>query len=226
MCGGDYPWWGSPRQLERIDGESTAERAIRLLKENGISEADIYITSSAQWAKEFAKYGVVIIQHENDYTGLNGKWPDAFPESVLPCCYLMGDVWFSEKAIQTIVKYKRDDTKLPAMFFGSAPPFPAEYAKSWAEPFAFKVWDQSLFRHSIKETYRLREIGHYKRDPIAWELWETISGEDPLPMTAENANYVVINDITCDIDGRDDMEKLRRICRAMKEARDDERGED
>lgn len=179
MCGTT----GNPiRQLTEINGEIILERTIKLLKENGVK--DIAVTSINP---AFDKYNRI----EYDSSGM---WINCFYPMEEPCCYIMGDVYFSPKAIKTIVKTKTDSIE----FFASAPPFAEEYPKRWAEPFAFKVVDQEKLREAIEETRWYWENGYFNRHPIAWELWQVIKG------TALNkidyTNYTVINDYSCDID--------------------------
>ena len=49
----------------------------------------------------------------------------------------------------------------------------------------------------------------FKRNPIAWELWQVIKNT-PLNQI-DYTNYVAINDYTCDIDSEEDIEKFKNI---------------
>ena len=194
MCGGTYQQWDTPRQLIKVKGEPIVARTIRLLKENGIK--DIAISSNNP---VFESFGVPVLHHTNNYNaaGFNdftGYWCEAFYPTDEPVCYLFGDVVFSPEAIKTIIETDTDDV----MFFGSAPPFAPEYRKPWGEPFAFKVQNQKHFRESIEDVKRLYLEGKFKRKPIAWELWQVITG-GTLNVIDWNS-FVVINDYTCDID--------------------------
>ena len=110
MCGGTYPHWETPRQLSIVHGEPLVARTIRLLRENGIS--DIAITAQDE---RFNQFGVPVLHHDNKY--IYGKdriedhsyWVDAFYPSDEPICYLMGDVFFSRNAIETIVGYEQGE---------------------------------------------------------------------------------------------------------------------
>lgn len=198
MCGGTYQKWERPRQLINVNGEAIVERTIRLLRENGIT--DIAISSNNAI---FESFGVTVLRHTNTYSAkgyddFTGYWCEAFYPTDEPTCYLFGDVIFTPHAIRTIVETQTDDI----MFFASAPPFAPEYHKPWAEPFAFKVMDQQRFREAIEDVKRYADQGLFCRHPIAWELWQVITGGQ-LNVIDFNS-YVAINDSTCDIDYPED----------------------
>ena len=202
MCGGDYEWWSTPKQLSLICGEPLIVRTLRMLKEAGAN--DIAISSNNPM---FDGFGVDVLHHDNPYSIDNdnnevGTWVDAFYPVDTPVCYVFGDVVFSPEAIKIIVETDTTDIE----FFASAPPFAKNYMKPWAEPFAFKVKNTKHFRDSIS---KVRELQHkFKRDPIAWELWQVIKGT---PINKINyTNYTVINDYTCDIDKKRDIEVFNR----------------
>ena len=200
MCGGEYKKWWKPRQLFEVNGEALVARTIRLLRENGVEDIAISATN-----KEFEKFGVPVLRHENVYkTGEGdencGYWVDAFYPIQEPACFLMGDVFFSPEAIKTIVETETDSIE----FFASAPPFDSRYQKPWAEPFAFKVADVFDFRECILMTKICEQMGFFARRAIAWELWQIIK-RTPLNMI-KYSNYTVINDYTCDIDEPKDLE--------------------
>lgn len=200
MCGGNYPWWQSPRQLLDVNGERLVERTIRLLREAGVE--DIYISSNDD---RFLDCGVEVLHHTNEYNGTNGLWMECFYPTDEPTCYLFGDVLYSSNAIKIIVDYVCSDV----MFFGSYPPFHKDYPKKYAEPFAFKVFDQKKFQNDIKLTYEYHAQGKFFRGPIAWELWNTICGINPLL----DPCFVVINDYTCDIDNMGEIELVMSHCK-------------
>ena len=205
MCGGNYSTWKEPKQLTKIKGEPIVERTIRLLREHGVD--DIYISSNDD---RFETFGVPVLKHENSFRVENGNcsgdWVDAFYPMEGPCCYLFGDVVYSPEAIRKIVD--RNPTGEVADFFASAPPFSPRYLKPWAEPFAFKVWMSFSFREAIKRTKELKSSGMFRREPIAWELWQVIKGT-PLNEIVYT-NYTVINDYTCDVDRPKDAAEIER----------------
>ena len=201
MCGGKYGGWKTPRQLTKINGEPIVARTIRLLKQAGIE--DIAISTNHEG---FDDLGVEILHHENDF-GISKKsyWLDAFYPTDEEVCYLFGDVVFSKQAIDTIINVETDDIQ----FFASAPPFAPEYPKRWAEPFAFKVVNQKHFRDAIEDAKMYFNCGLFRRNPIAWELWQVIKKTEL--NVIDYTNYVVINDKTCDIDKEGDINKWQSI---------------
>ena len=205
MCGGRYGAWEHPRQLTEVCGEAVVERTIRLLRENGIKE--IYISSNDD---RFLRFGVPVLRHFNDFnTEGRGCWADAFFPTEEPVTYLFGDVVYSPYAISKILFTPTTGIE----FFASAPPFSPLYIKPWAEPFAFKVMDQKRFRKAIDFVKANEKTGIFNRRPIAWELWQVITG---CPLNyIDYSSYTVINDYTCDIDQKEDAQKIESIIRRL-----------
>lgn len=200
MCGTNNPDFNEPRQLTKINDEPIVARTIRLLREEGID--DIAISSNDP---RFDGLGVEVLHHKNtfNYWKHIGRWVEAFYPTDEPTCYLFGDVVYSRHAIQTIINGSTADVE----FFASAPPFAKNYIKRWAEPLAFKVVDQKHFKESIQLVKDFAEQGLFRREPIAWELWQVIK-QTPLNQI-DYTNYTVINDYSCDIDEPLDAVKLQ-----------------
>jgi len=182
-----------PKQLWKVGGEYIIGRTIRLLKKYGVT--DICISTHDD---RFKQFGCKILRHNNPAT-YKQPWITAFYPSKEPCCYVMGDVVFSEEAIRTIVETETDSIE----FFASAPPFAVDYPKRWAEPFAFKVVDLEKFQNSIEIVKQGLQENKWRRDPIAWELWQVI--KDTPWNRIDYTNYTVINDFTCDVDTEDNL---------------------
>lgn len=205
MCGGHYDKWDKPKHLTEINGEPIVARTIRLLKENGVE--DIAISSNDD---RFSALGAPLLKHRNPYhlpkdTDAKTPWLDAFYPMTESVCYIFGDVVFSPRAIQTIVRTETDSIE----FFASAKPLADIYPKHWAEPFAFKVSDTERFFKAIEQTKKLDKEGQFKRQPVSWELWQVIKGT-PLNKV-DYTNYTVINDYTCDIDSPEDIKLFEQI---------------
>jgi len=195
-----------PRQLEVINGETLLARTVRLLKQNGVDE--IYITSADE---RFEVDGATrIVPKDNDYKPRENKgyWLSAFPYELMdsPVTFLFGDVYYSEKAMETIVRIETGSV----LFFCSYNNKDPRYIKHHSEPFAFKVVDTTLFKYHIERVKRMFDYGQTRRHPIAWELYRSINGID-VNTHALTENYVVINDETADIDTPADLEKLKKI---------------
>lgn len=214
MAGGKYDIWEKPRHLTKVHGETLIERTVRLLRHNEVY--DIYITTNNYQVFDYCMntptvqpYVNMIWTPSNEYvvprpgTVSKGDWCDCFCLTEYPnVCYLMGDVVFSSKAIETIVNTPTNDIE----FFASAPPFAPNYSKPYAEPFAFKVHDNFHLKRAIQGVRELDKQKKFRRPPIAWELWQVIKGT-PINMI-DYTNYTVINDFTCDIDEPKDIKKF------------------
>lgn len=193
-----------PRQLVEIDGEPILKRTIRLLKENGIE--DITVTGKD---KRYKNLGVKVYQSKNndfDYIKRTGYWLNAFDYDLMdePVCFIWGDVYFSEEAIKTIVETEIDKN----LFFCSYNNHNKKYIKEHDEPFAYKVVDTDLFKKHIEIVKRLYDEGKTCRHPIVWEVYRSMNGLD-INEHAMTNNYVAINDITCDIDSAEDVDKIK-----------------
>lgn len=209
MCGGNYHKWSTPRQLTEICGEPIVARTIRLLRESGAGNVAISSNDS-----RFDAFGAPVLHHENGFsTKGRGSWVDGFYPTAEPACYIMGDVAFSPEAVRTIVETETNNI----MFFASSPPFSEYYIKRWAEPFAFKVTDQSRFRKAIEYVRENEHTGVFFRPPISWELWQVINGENPQAINYHN--YTAINDYTCDIDEPDDARKIEEAIKRWTSSR-------
>lgn len=196
MCGSNHQNINDvPRQLVTVNGERILDRTVRLLRENGVK--DIIVTCTDILFES--------VNAKNVYYDSSGPWVNAFIPLSEPCCYIMGDVYFSYDAIEKIVETETESVE----FFASAPPFAPGYPKPWAEPFAFKVHDYEFFHASIEKVKELLAQGAWIRDPIAWELWQVIKGT-PINQI-DYTNYTVINDYTCDIDTEADIETMERL---------------
>ena len=196
LCGSNHGYVnGVPRQLVTINGERILERTIRLLRENGITYIFITATDPA-----FDDVDVDKICYDS-----TGPWIRCFPYITNHTTFIFGDVYFSEQAIKTIVDTQTDSIE----FFASAPPFAPNYPKPWAEPFAFKVENVAAFNTAVNNVHVLLNKGAFRRDPIAWELWQVIRGTNINQI--DFTNYTAINDYTSDIDTETDVEKLRSV---------------
>lgn len=195
-----------PRQLSVVKGEILVSRTARLLHECGVK--DVYITSAD---KRFDGLGAIrYVPQHNDYKPKENKgyWLSAFPIELMtePCTFLLGDVYYSENAIKTIVESDTDSVLLFCSHRNTNP----RYIKHHDETFAFKVVDCELFKNHISIVKRMYDDGLTKRHPIAWELYRSLNGIDVnTHMLTEN--YVLINDETCDVDREIDVGLLNNM---------------
>jgi len=193
-----------PRQLVEINGEKLIERTIRLLKENGVKDITILAKD-----ERFDGLGVKRYEPKNndyDYATQKGYWLNAFPPEIMnePVCFIWGDVYFSEEAINKIVETDTDDM----MFFCSNNNKDPLYIKCHDEPFAYKIKDTKTFMEHVEKVKKMYDEGLTVRHPIVWEVYRSIYGQN-VNEHKMTKGFFAINDITCDIDSQIDVEKLR-----------------
>ena len=210
MCGGKYDWWETPKHLTKVNGEPLVARTIRLLKENGVE--DIAISSKDE---RFDGFGVPRLEHENNFEVKGGKkisgyWVDAFYPSDEPITYLYGDVYYSNECIKTIINTPTNDI----LFFASTKPCRPDYFKQWEEPFGFKVVNQARFKKGIAMCKIKCDMGETKREPISWELYRVLNNID-INVHRITTGFVAINDISTDIDCKDDIIKIENIIKKV-----------
>ena len=222
MCGGRYAKFKTPKQLLKVNGEVLVERTIRLLRENGID--DIAICTNCN---DFDYLGLPILMQYNDYVSQgeyeNKKstycWLNAYYPMDNPCCYLHGDVYFSDEAIKTIISTEVKNT----MFFCTIDWSDGEKDRrnyKGREPLAYKVENQKLFRDAIKDIFTMVDEGVFANGlpPLCWHLYRYLNNK-PINFNAkkwtevinifqEAGDYVVINDYTTDIDHPEDVKIL------------------
>ena len=211
MCGGYYEDFETPKQLSVINGEPLVARTIRLLKENGIDEKSIAISSNDS---RFDNFGVYRIDHPNSYEvrdgQIHGYWLDAYYPMDEPCVYLHGDVYYSENAIKRIINL---NPKVNT-FIGNAIAKNPEH-KNWGEPFGWIVVNQRDFKHGIEIAKKLQDDGQLERGfAISWELYRVLNRLDPNKQYIKDNTYLCIDDETIDIDAPWQIDELnRKVCK-------------
>lgn len=224
MAGGNYNHFSTPKQLLKVNNEVLIERTIRLLRENGITDIAVSSNNPA-----FDYLDVPILHHNNEFTSGHSEetkksqycWLNAYYPTEEPCCYLHGDVYFSEDAIKTIINTKVEDT----MFFCTFDKTDGQtHPQNWKgrEPFAYKVENQTVFRYAIKKILEMVDSGMYDGNlpPISWHLYRFLNGydckRDAKEYTQVNnifqskGDYIVINDCTTDVDKYEDIVDIER----------------
>ena len=224
MCGGNYTdQFDIPKPLLEIDGEKLVERTIRLLKENGIK--DIAISTNNEIYKQF---GVEILSHENNYihdnpeTNLTSKgcWLNAYYLMNKPCCYLHGDVYWSDEALKKIIETKVENTMffcIPDISDGRR-----QYNIKGREPLGYKVQNNKLFNNAVNEMKKMIDEGQFKKDPISWHLYRYINGLEMdwngfgNNIFHTKGDYMPIDDYTTDLDMPRDIPKIEKFIKIMK----------
>ena len=193
-----------PRQMVEINGEPIVVRTIRLLKENGVNDILLLENNEIFW-----NLGVETYNPKNsdyDYSTGTGYWLNAFPFEIMnePMCFIWGDVYFSEKAIEKIVTTPTIST----LFFCTYNNHDPRYIKHHDEPLAYKIDDIELFKKHINIVKKMYDDGLTYRNPIVWEVYRSINGID-VNEHKLTKNYVAINDESCDIDSQRDVELIK-----------------
>ena len=221
MCGGDYSdRFKTPKPLLKVNGEVLVERTIRLLKENGIT--DIAISSNYS---QFDYLDVEKLRHNNNFLHgnsiehkkSNSCWLNAYYPIDEPCCYLHGDVYFSDDAIKKIINANVKDTLFictPDKQDGEK----CELNTKGREPLGYKVQNQVIFRNAINDLKRMVDDGKFVNiiAPFSWHLYKYLNGQDYLindwgklnDIFDKNGDYLVINDYTTDVDYIEDIVRI------------------
>lgn len=224
MAGGNYKdQFETPKPLLVVNGEILIERTIKLLRENGIN--DIAISTNID---DYNYLGVEILKQENEYihdnpkTNLTSKgcWLNAYRLMNEPCCYLHGDVYWSEEAIKKIVETEVKNT----MFF--CIPDRQDGRKGYnikgREPLGYKVQNNEMFNNAVNEMKKMIDEGKFKKDPISWHLYRKLNN---IKMEYDGfgnnifhtkGDYMTIEDYTTDIDMPRDIPKIERELKIMK----------
>lgn len=209
MAGGTYSEFETPRQFIQINGEKIIERTIRLLRKNGVKNSDMFISSNNP---AFDNLGIERKENPNNKYITDGKpregyWVDAFYPMDEPCCYLFGDVYYSDEAIKTIVNTKCTDH----VMFGNVVEVPGtvKTIKNWDEPLGFMVVNQERFKEAIKDIKKLWDERSPKlnRHPIAWQVYRYLNGYD-LCKPCIKDNFININDYSTDVDHKADAQLI------------------
>lgn len=185
MCGGNYEF---QKPLVKINGETLVERTIRLLRENNIK--NIYISSNNP---EYEKFGVPILKHENNYIHETneGSWLNAYYPTNEPCCYLHGDVFFSNDAIKQIIESSVKDALFICTFDGSDRQYKRNPMNTCGrEPFGYKVVNQKKFRKAIDDLKAMQNDFIIK--PFSWHVYRYLNG---LPLKQKATKFTQINNI-------------------------------
>ena len=107
-------------------------------------------------------------------------------------CFLYGDTYYTESAIEAIVKADTDRI----LFFGNE-----------RSIVAVKITDQAEFRYHkerVKKKYIAGEIGQCK----GWQVYQSFTGQDLSAKPAIKENFVVLDDGTADVNTPEDYRRL------------------
>ncbi|MGN0457358.1 MAG: NTP transferase domain-containing protein [Eubacterium sp.] len=175
-----------PKHLIEINGETLLSRTVRLLNEFN-SDAEVIITSHDP---RYEVEGARRYEPRNNMLEI-----DRFTEELIEddICFLYGDTYYSEKAMETITTTEADDL----MFFGNGKAI-----------VAIKVKDASVFRYHVNRVRELFIKGEI-RQCIGWQVYQSFLN---LPFGEKKIvdKYVFINDNTKDFNDPKDLDNCRR----------------
>lgn len=219
MCGGNYNRFdkSTPKQLYVCNGERVVDRTIRLLKDNGVT--DIYISTDNP---QFESCGVPLLSNPNNkwidegtFKERHGYYLDCYYPMDEPCCYLPGDVFYSDAAIKTIVETDCDEFRM----FGNVVEVEGTTVtlKHWDEPLGFKVRNQDKFKQAIKDLKEMWDNSDPRlhRHPISWELYRYLSNFPDLHTSRIDSNFTNINDYSTDIDHHGDVSMIESYLKKL-----------
>ena len=224
MAGGNYKdQFETPKPLLKVNEETLIERTIRLLKENNIK--DIAISTDID---KYNYLGVEILRNKNNYIHdahgniktSNNCWLTAYYPLETPACYLAGDVYWTEEAINKIINIEVKDTMFivaPDVCDGRKNP-----SIKGREPLGYKVQNQKIFRKAINAIMKEIDEGKFTYDPIAWNLYRKLNGYEMdyhgfgNDIFKTRGDYLVIDDLTTDIDLQKNIPALERLIKFMK----------
>ncbi len=203
MCGGEYPEFEIPKQLLTVRGERLVERTIRLFRKYGAE--DICILSNNP---VFDGLGVPRIADErNDYIhGTDRLWLNAFYDGFpidAEVCFIFGDVYFTENAVDKIVHCDKPGNVL----FGSKISA-NKLGKNWGEPFAYVIRDYVGFLTSVQTCIQMYYAGMTDRHPIVWEAYRVDNGININRQAVLPETFTIIDDDTIDIDAPERADEL------------------
>ena len=149
------------------------------------------------------KWEIIVTSHDKRYEfkGSRRYEPvaneyeiDRFTDELIEkdTCFLYGDTYYTEHAIETIVKTDTDRI----LFFGNE-----------RSIVAVTIADQAEFRHHkdlVKKKYIAGEIGQCK----GWQVYQSFTGQDLSAKPEIKENFVVLDDGTADVNTPEDYRRL------------------
>jgi choline kinase len=209
IAAGEATRWGdylnTPKHLIEIDGEPLLHRTVRLLKQNGVKQ--IYVVS-----KDDPRYQV---SGATQYIAKLDYKTNADADKFLSSKHLWnrngrtivlyGDVYFTDKSMQTICKFNDKEWTLfcrpnESRFTGTP----------WGECFAQSFYDEDISKHE-EALHRIAKLHRQKKIDRCggWEHYRAMIGvsDNKIRSKIFNGHYVIIDDLTDDFDYPEDFER-------------------
>lgn len=179
LCAGPDNKWnnylGAPKHFAPVDGEPILHRTVRLLKERGVD--NIYISGpDARYLIE----GTTLVTPPKDIDEENPALGSTFYQTHYwwhpqgRTILLLGDVYFTEAAMDTIVGFKDNEWQMFCRFNGSALTL-----SPYGEPFAVSFWPD---HHAdiMRATDTVRRLLEDKNNHVwrqgIWEYYRVMAG--------------------------------------------------
>ena len=175
-----------PKHFVVINGETVISRVVRLIRKFD-KDADVIITSHDP---RYEIEGSRRYEPQNNVLEI-----DRFTEELIEdnMCFLYGDTYYSEEAMQLIVDTEVEDLQ----FFGNGKSI-----------IAIKIKDSGLFRYHVENVRNLFLKGEIKQC-IGWQVYQSFLN---LPFGIKQVvdKYIYINDNTQDFNTPEDLKDTRR----------------
>ena len=182
-----HHYMGREKHEISIDGETLLQRTVRLIRERD-AEAEVIITSHNP---AFEVEGALRYEPKNNIYEI-----DRFTEELIgdDVCFLYGDVFYTEKTLDTIV---RNRGFLPMVFFGGEKSICAVLAR-----------DGDALMRSYLAVRAKAESGELP-DGKGWQLYHQYAGM-PLEGKAIGGSFIRVDNSTQDFNSPEDYAEFLR----------------
>ena len=212
-CAGKATRWGNylgiNKHFIKINGEILIERIVKLFKKYCLTDHQIYVVGHNK-QYELTGTKLFVPKHNYEEYGEADKYlcSESLWNSVGRTIVLLGDVWFSEEAMETIVGYKGDYWHA----FGRTTD--SSYTGCpWRELFA----QSFLTKHQVNHKKNLLSLGKLDKTGIVKisSGWAHLNLMSRLDVNTDNVDYpskfplsfTVIDDFTDDFDFPEDYNR-------------------
>lgn len=207
---------GLPKHFAPVDDEPIIERTVRLLLENGVNDIFIVANDDRYFIEGSWLYDPELDPQNGDadkFLSSKELWVDVGRTVVL-----YGDVFFTERAMRTIINHNKREWTLFCRPEGSD-----ITGTRWGECFAQSFYEEHQKQHyeALLRLVRLYQNGTLNRCG-GWEHYRAMLGfpDDKLRKPhVVTTNYVEINDFTEDFDFPSDYDNFIERWNARKETK-------
>ncbi|MCO8194789.1 2-C-methyl-D-erythritol 4-phosphate cytidylyltransferase [Anaerofustis sp. NSJ-163] len=176
-----------PKHFIEVNGEKIIERTVRLLNEFD-KDSEVIITSHDE---RYEIKGSKRYEPKHNILEIDRFTSELIEDNI---CFLYGDTYYSDKAIEKIIKLNTDDL----MFFGNG--------KSIV---AIKIKDSDVFTKHVENVRKLYLEGKIEKC-IGWQVYQSFQGISFKEKEIKD-KYVYIHDDTQDFNSPKDYEKNKGV---------------